>query len=186
LVDDTFYVSVNLSPHQLQEPDLVDDIARALDATGLPPNALVLEVTESAIIENLDLTLPRLHAIRCLGVRLAVDDFGTGYSSLSYLADLPVNFVKIDKSFIDRITPGPNGATMTRAVIDLSRALGFTCIAEGVERKDQRAVLDELGCDNSQGYLFARPASGAEIAKVLRRLQRSPVPPQLSSAVSTH
>jgi diguanylate cyclase (GGDEF)-like protein/PAS domain S-box-containing protein len=186
LVDDTFYVSVNLSPHQLQEPDLVDDIARALDATGLPPNALVLEVTESAIIENLDLTLPRLHAIRCLGVRLAVDDFGTGYSSLSYLADLPVNFVKIDKSFIDRITPGANGATMTRAVIDLSRALGFTCIAEGVERKDQRAVLDELGCDNSQGYLFARPASGAEIAKVLRRLQRSPVPPQLSSAVSTH
>jgi EAL domain-containing protein (putative c-di-GMP-specific phosphodiesterase class I) len=186
MVDEEFYVSVNLSALQLQEPDLVDNVSRALDDSGLPAAALVMEITESALIENLDVTLPRLRALRSLGVRLAVDDFGTGYSSLSYLADLPVNFVKIDKSFIDRITPGPNGATMTRAVIDLSRALGFTCIAEGVERKDQRAVLDELGCDNSQGYLFARPASGAEIAKVLRRLQRSPVPPQLSSAVSTH
>ena len=105
-------MSVNLSTHQLQEPDLVDDISHALDVSGLPPGALVLEVTESAIIENLDLALPRLHAIRSLGVGLAVDDFGTGYSSLSYLADLPVNFVKIDKSFIDRITPDAGGTTM--------------------------------------------------------------------------
>jgi len=175
LVGDEFYVSVNLSTHQLQEPDLVDDISHALETSGLPPEALVLEVTESAIIENLDLTLPRLHAIRCLGVGLAVDDFGTGYSSLSYLADLPVNFVKIDKSFIDRITPDAGGATMARAVIDLSRALGFTCIAEGVESESQRAVLDELGCENSQGYLFARPACRSEVAEVLRRLQLGPV-----------
>jgi diguanylate cyclase (GGDEF)-like protein/PAS domain S-box-containing protein len=174
LVGDEFYVSVNLSTHQLQEPDLVDDISLALDTSGLPPEALVLEVTESAIIENLDLTLPRLHAIRSLGVGLAVDDFGTGYSSLSYLADLPVNFVKIDKSFIDRITPDAGGTTMARAVIDLSRALGFTCIAEGVETEDQRAVLDELGCENSQGYLFARPACPTDLAAVLRRLQLSP------------
>jgi diguanylate cyclase (GGDEF)-like protein/PAS domain S-box-containing protein len=166
-----FYVSVNLSTHQLQEPDLVDDITRALESSGLPPEALVLEVTESAIIENLDVTLPRLHAIRCLGVGLAVDDFGTGYSSLSYLADLPVNFVKIDKSFIDRITPDAGGTTMARAVIDLSRALGFTCIAEGVESESQRAALDELGCENSQGYLFARPGCATDMAEVLRRLQ---------------
>ena len=169
-------MSVNLSTHQLQEPDLVDDISRALDASGLPPEALVLEVTESAIIENLDLTLPRLHAIRSLGVGLAVDDFGTGYSSLSYLADLPVNFVKIDKSFIDRITPDAGGTTMARAVIDLSRALGFTCIAEGVESESQRAVLDELGCENAQGYLFARPACPTDLVEVLRRLQLSPAP----------
>ena len=174
LVGEEFYVSVNLSTHQLQEPDLVDDISRALDVSGLPPGALVLEVTESAIIENLDLALPRLHAIRCLGVGLAVDDFGTGYSSLSYLADLPVNFVKIDKSFIDRITSDAGGTTMARAVIDLSRALGFTCIAEGVESESQRAVLDELGCENSQGYLFARPACPSDMAAVLRRLQLVP------------
>jgi EAL domain-containing protein (putative c-di-GMP-specific phosphodiesterase class I) len=176
LVGDEFYVSVNLSTHQLQEPDLVDDISQALDSSGLPPEALVLEVTESAIIENLDLTLPRLHAIRGLGVGLAVEDFGTGYSSLSYLADLPVNFVKIDKSFIDRITSDAGGTTMARAVIDLSRALGFTCIAEGVERESQRTVLDELGCENSQGYLFARPAGRTDSAENLRRLQGSPIP----------
>ena len=122
----------------------------------------MLEVTESALIENLDVTLPRLHALRSLGVRLAVDDFGTGYSSLSYLADLPVNFVKIDKSFIDRMTPDAEGSAMVRGVIDLSRALGLTCIAEGVERENQRSVLDELGCDSVQGYLFARPARGAD------------------------
>ncbi len=174
LVGPGFYVSVNLSTHQLQEPDLVDDICQALDVSGLPPEALVLEVTESALIENLDLALPRLHAIRILGVGLAVDDFGTGYSSLSYLADLPVNYVKIDKSFIDRITPEAGGTTMARAVIDLSRALGFTCIAEGVESESQRAILDELGCENSQGYLFARPASRTDVEEVLRRLQFSP------------
>jgi diguanylate cyclase (GGDEF)-like protein/PAS domain S-box-containing protein len=176
LVGHEFYVSVNLSTHQLQEPDLVADISRALDDSGLPPEALVLEVTESAIIQNLEVTLPRLHAIRFLGVGLAVDDFGTGYSSLSYLADLPVNFVKIDKSFIDRITPDAGGTTMARAVIDLSRALGFTCIAEGVEHESQRAVLDELGCESAQGYLFARPTCRTDVAEILRRLQGSPTP----------
>jgi EAL domain-containing protein (putative c-di-GMP-specific phosphodiesterase class I) len=175
-------VSVNLSPHQLSEPDLVDDISGALDSSGLPPGALVLEVTESAIIENLDLTLPRLHAIRSLGVGLAVDDFGTGYSSLSYLADLPVNLVKIDKSFIDRITADAGGTTMARAVIDLSRALGYTCIAEGVESESQRAALDELGCENSQGYLFARPACGTDVTEVLRRLQLGPTPTPIPAA----
>ena len=182
LVDDKFYVSVNLSPHQLSEPDLVDDISGALDSSGLPPGALVLEVTESAIIENLDLTLPRLHAIRSLGVGLAVDDFGTGYSSLSYLADLPVNLVKIDKSFIDRITADAGGTTMARAVIDLSRALDYTCIAEGVESESQRAALDELGCENSQGYLFARPACGTDVTEVLRRLQLGPTPTPIPAA----
>jgi diguanylate cyclase (GGDEF)-like protein/PAS domain S-box-containing protein len=176
LVGHDFSMSVNLSTHQLQEPDLVDDITHALVASGLPPGALVLEVTESAIIENLDLTLPRLNAIRSLGVGLAVDDFGTGYSSLSYLADLPVNFVKIDKSFVDRITADAGGTTMARAAIDLSRALGFTCIAEGVESENQRAVLDELGCEHSQGYLFARPAARADVVEALRRLQGSPAP----------
>ncbi len=183
LVNAEFYVSVNLSAYQLQEPDLVEDISRTLDYSGLPPEALVLEVTETALIKNLDLTLPRLHALRWLGVRLAVDDFGTGYSSLSYLADLPVNFVKIDKSFVDRLTQDAEGSAMVRGVIDLSRALGFTCIAEGVERENQRSVLDELGCDNVQGYLFARPASGADVAQIFRRLQTGRLAPDLASAI---
>ena len=131
LVDEQFYVSVNLSARQLQDPELLGDVSRALSDSGLPPDALVLEVTESTLIENLDVTLPRLHALKSLGLRLAVDDFGTGYSSLSYLADLPVSFVKIDKSFIDRITRDAEGAAMVRGVIDLSRALGLTCICRG-------------------------------------------------------
>ena len=117
-------------------------------------------------------------------MRLAIDDFGTGYSSLSYLADLPINFVKIDKSFIDRITPDAEGAAMVHGVIDLSRALGLTCIAEGVESEYQRSVLDELGCDNAQGYLFARPASGAEVTQDFNRLRLVQPVPLLSSTIS--
>ncbi len=184
VVDDDFYVSVNLSAYQLQEPDLVEDISRALRESGLPPEALVLEVTESALIENLNLALPRLHALRSVGVRLAFDDFGTGYSSLSYLADLPVNFIKIDKSFIDRITPDGEGTAMVHGVIDLSRALGLTCIAEGVESEYQRSVLDELGCDNAQGYLFARPASGADVTQDFNRLRTGDAAPPLLSTTS--
>jgi len=184
MVDDDFYVSVNLSAHQLQEPDLVDDVSRALDDSGLQPEALVLEVTESVLIENFDVTLPRLHALRRLGVRLAVDDFGTGYSSLSYLADLPVNFVKIDKSFIDRITPDAEGAAVVRGVIDLSRALGLVCIAEGVESEYQRFILEEIGCDNAQGYLFARPASRDDVTHAFNRLRLVHTSPPTSSTMN--
>ncbi len=145
-------------------------MSRALSDSGLPPDALILEVTESTLVENLDVTLPRLHALKCLGLRLAVDDFGTGYSSLSYLADLPVSVVKIDKSFIDRITRDAEGAAMVRGVIDLSRALGLTCTAEGVERDSQLAVLDELGCDSVQGYLFAKPTSAVDAAEAFAQL----------------
>ena len=172
VVDDDFYVSVNLSAHQLQEADLVNSVSRALEESGLPPDGLVLEVTESALIENLSVTVPRLQALRSLGVRLAIDDFGTGYSSLSYLADLPINFVKIDKSFIDRIASSSEGSAVVRGVIDLSRAMGFTCIAEGVEEEVQRHILEELGCDFLQGYLFGRPANRVDVTPQFKRLRR--------------
>jgi diguanylate cyclase (GGDEF)-like protein/PAS domain S-box-containing protein len=171
VVDDDFYISVNLSARQLQEPDLVDQVSSALEESALPASALVLEMTESSLIEDLDRTLPRLHALKQLGLRLAVDDFGTGYSSLSYLADLPVSLVKIDKSFIDRITPDADSSAMIRGVVDLSRALGLSCIAEGVEMDNQLAVLDELGCDSAQGYLFARPTRPQDIAKTFMSLR---------------
>jgi len=132
-------------------------------------------MTESTLIENLETTLPRLHALKALGLRLAVDDFGTGYSSLSYLADLPVSAIKIDKSFIDRVAQDADGAAMVRSVIDLSHALGLSCTAEGVERRDQLAVLDDLGCDSIQGYLFARPTCGEEMALTLGRIRRGEV-----------
>ncbi|HUC13853.1 MAG TPA: EAL domain-containing protein [Acidimicrobiales bacterium] len=170
LVDENFYISVNLSARQLQDPGLLDDVSRALSDSGLPASALILEVTESTLVEDLDVTLPRLQALKGLGLRLAVDDFGTGYSSLSYLADLPVSVVKIDKSFIDRITRDADGVAMVRGLIDLSRALGLTCTAEGVERDNQLAVLDELGCESVQGYLFARPTSALDAAKAFTQL----------------
>jgi EAL domain-containing protein (putative c-di-GMP-specific phosphodiesterase class I) len=109
-------------------------------------------------------------------VRLAIDDFGTGYSSLSYLADLPINFVKIDKSFIDRMTRDLEGSAVVRGVVDLSHAMGYSCIAEGVEEDVQRSVLDELDCDFIQGYLFGRPRSSADVASDFERLRRSNTP----------
>jgi diguanylate cyclase (GGDEF)-like protein/PAS domain S-box-containing protein len=176
VVDENFYVSVNLSAHQLQEADLVTRVSQALEDSGLPPVGLVLEVTESAVIENLEVTVSRLLSLRSLGVRLAIDDFGTGYSSLSYLADLPINFVKIDKSFIDRIAPGTEASAVVRGVIDLSRAMGYTCIAEGVEREVQRDVLDDLGCDYLQGYLFGRPVNSVDVSHDFERLMLSTAP----------
>ena len=166
-----FYVSVNLSARQLQDPNVVDDVKATLITTGLRPQALVLEVTESTLIENIGVAAERLRGLSKLGVRLAVDDFGTGYSSLSYLADLPVNVVKIDKSFVDRLTHDPQGAAMVRTVIDLARALGLTCIAEGVEHHSQLRALDLLGCDNVQGFLFSRPLPGPAITDRFNRLK---------------
>jgi diguanylate cyclase (GGDEF)-like protein len=179
VVDQDFYVSVNLSAHQLQDARLVESVAQALNESGLSPDGLVLEVTESALVENLGVTVPRLLALRSLGVRLAIDDFGTGYSSLSYLADLPINFVKIDKSFIDRMTADVEGSAVVRGVVDLSHAMGFACIAEGVEQEAQRSVLVELDCDFIQGYLFGRPRARADVTDDFQRLRRpgSTVPP---------
>ncbi|MCW2599705.1 MAG: hypothetical protein JWM02_1534 [Frankiales bacterium] len=171
LTDDSFYISINLSARQLQDPALLDDVAAALRDSGLPADAVVLEVTESAVIQDLDVAVARLQALKALGLRLAVDDFGTGYSSLSYLRNLPVDVVKIDKSFVDRITLDPEGAAMVRSVLDLSSALGLTSIAEGVEQDDQLALLDELGCDTVQGYLFARPMPSGQFADALTKLR---------------
>jgi diguanylate cyclase (GGDEF)-like protein/PAS domain S-box-containing protein len=173
IVDSSFYVSVNLSARQLQDPALITDVTAALSASGLPPAALVLEVTESTVMEDVGVTMPRLEALKGLGLRLAIDDFGTGYSSLSYLGNLPVEVVKIDKSFIDRITGAKDveGAAMVRGVIELSHALGLTSVAEGVELSDQLDVLTELGCDNVQGYLFARPVPASEMVLTLERLR---------------
>jgi diguanylate cyclase (GGDEF)-like protein/PAS domain S-box-containing protein len=164
VVDDSFYISVNLSGRQLQDPDLPDDVAVALRETGLAASAVVLEVTESIIMDDLETTLECLHALKGLGLRLAIDDFGTGYSSLSYLRSFPMDVVKIDKSFIDRLAVDSEGAALVRGMIDLSSALGLVTIAEGVEGQEQLAVLREFGCDSVQGYLFAQPMPADDFA----------------------
>ena len=181
-VDDDFYVSVNLSPRQLAEPGLVDSVARALHDSGLPPRALVLELTESTLMLGVDAGLARVHALKDLGLRIALDDYGTGYSSLNRLRTLPVDIVKIDKSFIDQLTVSKEGKALVQSIVDVARALAITSIAEGVERPDQEVALEELECDYIQGYLYARPTAPAEAADTLRRLAKAPAPPIRLSA----
>ena len=138
---DDFYVSVNLSPRQLAEPNVIDDVARALRRSGLPPSALVLEMTETSLTLDFDTGLVRLQALKDLGVRLAIDDFGTGFSSLDRLRRLPIDIVKIDKSFIDQIGYNGQDRVLVQSAIDVTRALDLTSIAEGVEQSDQSTRL---------------------------------------------
>jgi EAL domain-containing protein (putative c-di-GMP-specific phosphodiesterase class I) len=167
----SLYVSVNLSPRQLQEPAIVDDILTVLGRTGLPPASLVLEITESAVVDD-RVAIPAMRTLREHGVRIAIDDFGTGYSSLHYLTHLPVDILKIDRSFVGELNGTPEGAAVTEAVIRLSQVLRLTTVAEGIETPEQATELQLLGCNVGQGYLFAKPqppeAIGAAITESLR------------------
>lgn len=162
-VEESLWVSVNLSARQLSEPRLVETVARALDAAELPADQLHLEVTETALMDDVSGAIARLHDLHDLGVKVAIDDFGTGYSSLAYLKQFPVDTLKIDRSFVDGLSSGEDDRSIVEAIIGLSRALGLTCLAEGVETTAQLDVLLELGCQLGQGYLWsqAMPASDA-------------------------
>jgi EAL domain-containing protein (putative c-di-GMP-specific phosphodiesterase class I) len=153
-------VNVNLSARQLQEPDLVQDVAAALRDSGLPPHRLALEITESVLMHDAAAAVGWLQELKALGVQLAIDDFGTGYSSLSYLRQFPVDTLKIDKSFVDGVDREAERATLASAIIDLGRTLGLKTVAEGIEQPTQVAELTALGCDVGQGYHFARPLDG--------------------------
>ena len=159
------YLSVNLSPRQLRS-GIVDTVAGALERSGLDPRQLVLEVTESAFVDD-DADVEALHALRELGVRLAVDDFGTGYSSLNYLRRLPVDVVKIDRSFVRELSHGSDDEALVDAIVRLCRALGMLVIAEGVETPGEASVLAGLGAPAAQGYLFARPSPATDLEELL-------------------
>ena len=160
---DMSYISVNLSPRQLQEPTIVHDVLAVLRRTGLAPERLVLEVTESAVVDE-NAGIPALRALRSHGVRIAIDDFGTGYSSLHYLTRMPVDILKIDRSFVRELNGTPEGAAVTEAVIRLSQALHLTTIAEGIETAEQADELRRLGCAKGQGYLYAPPLPPEQFA----------------------
>jgi len=150
-------VSVNLSSRQLTHPDLVSHVQAALDGSGLPADALILEITESVLLGDAERPLEALRALRGLGIRLALDDFGTGYSSLAYLTRLPLDIVKLDRAFIAQLAPGSQEAAVTGAIAQMAGAIGVTVIAEGVETAEQAEVLTGLGINLAQGYHFARP-----------------------------
>ncbi|HEY5453931.1 MAG TPA: EAL domain-containing protein [Acidothermaceae bacterium] len=151
-------LSVNLSARQLDDPDLTNDVATALASSGLHPEQLILEITESVLMLDPVHTAQILTNLKSAGIRIAIDDFGTGYSSLSYLRLFPVDMLKIDKSFVDPLTdPKSEGAAFVKTILRLARDLHLTTIAEGVEDPTQQRVLTQLQCDSAQGYLISRP-----------------------------
>jgi EAL domain-containing protein (putative c-di-GMP-specific phosphodiesterase class I) len=165
--DNHMSVAVNVSGRQLQDPAFVSDVAEALADSGLAPSRLVIEITETVVMQRTEMLMPRLTELKALGVHLAIDDFGTGYSSLSYLQHFPIDIIKIDKAFIDGMDRDPTGAALTRTVIGLGGTLGLTTIAEGIESASQRKALTELGCRLGQGYLFARPVVASGVSDLV-------------------
>ncbi|MFC3382379.1 putative bifunctional diguanylate cyclase/phosphodiesterase [Couchioplanes azureus] len=161
------HITVNLSARQIRRPDLPDLVAGVLRQTGLAPELLTLEITESVLVHDVDATVHQLHKLKALGVRLAIDDFGTGYSSLAYLRRFPVDILKIDKMFVDDIGVETPGASLTPAIVGLGRTLGLVTVAEGIEDASQWKPLLESGCDQGQGYYFARPQPAGEVEKLL-------------------
>lgn len=165
--DHPLLLSVNLSTRQLQHPRIVADVADILARTGFDPQQLELEITESILLENGDSTLTTLHQLKQLGIQLAIDDFGTGYSSLAYLRRFPIDTLKIDRSFVDRLGRDPEDTAIVQTITTLAKTLNHVVIGEGVETDQQYQQLRELGCDRGQGYFFARPTTGDQVLPLL-------------------
>jgi diguanylate cyclase (GGDEF)-like protein len=150
-------MAVNVSGRQLDTDELIDDIARALSRSGLHPEALTIEITETTLMRNVEETARRLTAIKALGVRIAIDDFGTGYSSLAHLQRFPVDALKIDRSFVAGLRHNHEGETLIRTLVQLGKALSIETFAEGIEQEHELSMLRDEDCDSGQGFLFARP-----------------------------
>ena len=167
---DGMKVAVNLSPVQFKSSNLVAAVSAALSGSGLSPNRLELEITETVMLQDTAATLATLHELHALGVSIAMDDFGTGYSSLGYLHRFPFDRIKIDQSFVRELGRQRDCDAIVRAVTALGRALGMQTTAEGVETVEQLRALAQAGCDVAQGYLFSRPVPEAAIAELLRSM----------------
>jgi EAL domain-containing protein (putative c-di-GMP-specific phosphodiesterase class I) len=162
-------IAVNVSPLQLRQKGFANSVAEAIKLGGSVNQGLDLEITESVIMENIEQNITQLKAVRRMGVNVAVDDFGTGYSSLAYISKLPVNTLKIDRSFVQAMERSLEDTNIVSTIITLAHSLKLNVIAEGVETEAQRAQLQELKCDEMQGYLFSRPVPIDEIEALLRR-----------------
>jgi len=163
--DQNLVMSVNLSPRQFADPDLASSIADVLRSTGLEPCALELEITESSVMDRSEASLAVLQQLRAVGVHIVLDDFGTGYSSLAYLRHLPLDTIKVDRSFVTDLDVQDPNVGIVRAVVSLAHGLGVTVVAEGIETEEQARRLRELGCDMGQGYLWAHPADPIRTAQ---------------------
>ena len=163
-------MSVNLSVKQLQSETIVEDVRDALESSGLPPSALVLEITETVMMADTDIAIRRLHELKSLGVRLAMDDFGTGYSSLSYLSRFPVDILKMDRSFL---SSDHDESGLAAAIVALGNTLNLDVVAEGIELPEQILSLRDLGCELGQGFLFAKPMNQEALVEYLARRRGS-------------
>jgi EAL domain-containing protein (putative c-di-GMP-specific phosphodiesterase class I) len=160
------YIAVNVSGRQFQSEDFEEKVLSILDEFRIDPEYLELEVTESLLMKNPELTAPLLQSLRQKGIRVAIDDFGTGYSSLSYLHRFPIDTLKIDQSFVRQIGTA-DGVSMVKAIIQLGRELGMCVVAEGVESDLEATTLEAMRCDSAQGYYFSLPLPAAEVASLL-------------------
>jgi diguanylate cyclase (GGDEF)-like protein/PAS domain S-box-containing protein len=170
-------VAVNVSPIELRQKDFVATVVEAAQKTEEAGSMLDLEITESVIMENVEAIIPILQTVRGRGVEIAVDDFGTGYSSLAYIARLPINDLKIDRSFVNGMTQSQDSLTIVRSVISLAHSLRLNVVAEGVETEEQAALLLELGCDEMQGYLISRPVPPDKVPELLSRQKIAAIRP---------
>jgi EAL domain-containing protein (putative c-di-GMP-specific phosphodiesterase class I) len=161
-------MAVNISPRQFKDHNLTRDIAAALEQSGMAPGLLQLEITEGVIMHDVNQAVRQLHAIKEMGVRLAIDDFGTGYSSLAQLKRLPIDTLKVDRSFIREIPSDPDDKAITEAVIAMGKTLGVTVVAEGVETPEQHEFLSSRACNELQGFLYSKPCHPDALAELLR------------------
>jgi len=160
-------IAVNVSPVQFRQKDLIETIKQALQTTGVNANLIEIEVTEGTIMSNVDSAVETLNQMREMGLSIAIDDFGTGYSSLGSLKRFPIDKLKIDRTFILELETKPDDAVIISAIIALSKSLGMTTLAEGVETEAQLSFLNTLGCDQMQGFLLGRPMPAEELQKLL-------------------
>lgn len=162
-------LAVNVSPRQFCQPGFVQQVLAIIERTGADPHKLKLEITESLLVPNMDDTIEKMTELKAKGVGFALDDFGTGYSSLYYLKRLPLDWVKIDQSFVKDVLTSPNDATIVRAIILLAKSMGLGVIAEGVETEPQKLFLSEHGCDAYQGYLISPPLPSDKFGELMRK-----------------
>jgi len=172
---DAFTMSVNVSARQLMRAEIVDEIASVLRESGIPPQTLTLEITESVLMNDRNAAITKLQQLKELGVRVAVDDFGTGYSSLGYLSSLPIDILKIDKSFIDRVATGVEDSAIAQAVIKLGNSLKLTVVAEGIEAAEQATALRAMRCHRGQGFYFSEPLDAKGVDDLLVRFAANAV-----------
>jgi predicted signal transduction protein with EAL and GGDEF domain len=171
--DPPLFISVNLSSRQFTEPNLIDQVKEILEETGLAARSLKLEITESVVMENIDTATEMLKQLRALGVQLSIDDFGTGYSSLSYLHRFPIDTLKVDRSFVMRMADNNENSEIVRTILMLAQNLGMDVVAEGVETREQLALLRKLGCEYGQGYLFSKPVGPDGAVKIIAETRAS-------------